>query len=257
MANEHAEPAPVMGALLPIPEERALFKLSESPALFTALLKHPEIQPQLFPVGAELPDLEAGWEQVIPLECDGGGWLVIDRGAGSFEFSPMFLADAGEVTAKSHNLLHWVFSWLGAQEVLLRLPADAARELQVAKDLGFSPRFVYPNSWARMDRRVDTYFMGLTLHDWIVGNAKLYVTGEAVREATEANPENFPMLDAYVGAAVACAQAGSIDRGAEVLNRFRGLFSLAPFEVVNGWLRLDGVKIQVRGAQLVIKADNQ
>jgi len=255
MANGNANLSPITGALVPIPEEPQLFKLSESPSFFSSLLTHPCIQPKLFPAGEQLVDLESIWGNIVPLQCEDGGWIAAQKSPGSWEISPLFLPEAGQVSAKSHNLLHWVFCWLEAEEVILRLPSDAIPELAMAQGLGFELHFDLPDSWARPDgSRVDTLFLRISLHDWILGNAAMYVLGEAVRQATEANPRHFPAFDAYVGASVACMQAGAEARGLEVVNRLRAHLNAPPLSIVDGWLVLDGVRVQVRGGQLVVKA---
>lgn len=258
MANGNANLTPLTGALVPIPEEPQLFKLSESPSFFSSLLTHPCIQPKLFPADEQLVDLESIWGNFVPLQCEDGGWIAAQKGPGSWEISPLFLPEAGQVSAKSRNLLHWVFCWLEAEEVILRLPSDAIAELKMAQELGFELYFDLPSAWARADGSyVDTLFLRISLHGWILGNAGLYVLGEAVRQATEASPCHFPVLDAYVGASVACMQAGAEMRGLEIMNRLRAHLNAPPLSIVDSWLVLDGVRVQVRGGQLVVKAGSR
>lgn len=181
----------------------------------------PEVNPH---IGGDELDLTGLLEQSVSFVTEGGAIIFTPINNAAYQFHTLFLPEArGKIALKAaKHAAFEMFTSTDAMELVTYTPHDAPHA-RPPRTFGFKPwferqdgAFGKPTTWYR-----------LSIHDWIMRDKGCLKKGRKFHAQLEAQDGHDAHADddahdRYVGATVAMAQAGKVDKGLMIYNTFAG-----------------------------------
>lgn len=201
----------------------------------TDVANHPEVRPHLMGQGPlDLSEL-VGNPANIALQAEGGGWLLENKGGGTYEVHSMFLPQSrGAGVRKALTAaLEYVFTHTDCERLVTRLPKGNARAAALGRMAGFRPWFeMNGDQYARIE-----------LEDWAQSSHACRKAGEWFHDRLEAakiaagSPlevhEDDASHDHAVGATVLMCKAANAIKGVRFYNQWAVVAGYAPVTLVS------------------------
>lgn len=195
-------------------------------ANLNAVCNHPDVRPWLGGEG-KIDLTEAVSNPLnITLEIDGGGFLLINRGGGTYDVHSQFVPASRRHTLGAMRFgIEYMFTRTDCLQLVTQLPDSNAAALALGVKAGFREWF----------RREDTLlgpsaFGVITIDEWITRNAALEAHGQRFHDLLEQAKSAIgstlpihahdPVHERYVGAALLMAERGNAAKGVAIYNRW-------------------------------------
>jgi hypothetical protein len=178
------------------------------------------------------------------LDCEHGGYVLINQGGGQYEAHTMFLPTGRAVAhAAAVEGFRYLFTATDCQRVVTKVPAGNVHAAAHAKRCGFEELFTRAAVWPGQAGPEDVSYQELTLDRWLACDPETLAKGQWFHGELEAAKiaagsirevhEDDEAHDRAVGAAVLMFQAGNASKAAWHYNRWAALAGFAPLSVVS------------------------
>lgn len=210
----------------------------------------PNVNPHIG--GEKDMDLSDLLGESISFVTEGGAIIFTPVNAAVYQFHTMFVPEARgrhALKAARHSAFE-MFTTTDAMELVTYTP-DEAKHARPPRTFGFKPWFGRKNAiWGK-----DTTWYRLHINDWVVRDDGCLKKGQKfhriLHEQQDESHIDDDVHDRFVGAAIAMAEAGKVDKGLMVYNSWAGcagyhaavVESYEPLRVFTGdavWSLVDG-----------------
>jgi len=180
----------------------------------------------------------------VALECETGGYVLENHGAGQYEAHTLFLPEGRPFAYDlAREGFRYLFSATDCLRVVTKVPAGNIAAASHAKRCGFEPIFSRSAMWPGPDGPEDVSFQALTFDAWKGRDTQVAVEGRWFHDALEAAKiaagsareihEDDEAHDRAVGAAVLMFKAGNPVKAATLYNQWAALAGYAPLTVLS------------------------
>lgn len=206
---------------------------------FNALINHPDVRPGVGGEGVlDLAPVVMNPANHL-LMADGGGFLLVNLGGGTYEVHSQFLPEhrAGAIQAMREGM-EYMFERTDCQRLLTRVPDGNLGAKGIARAGGFRELF------RRDDERCGpTSFQGLGLLEWAMRAPRIDADGarfhDAIEAAKVAQGSVLPVHpvdeahDRAVGATYRMVRAGNVQKGVDFYNSWALFAGYAPVTLIS------------------------
>lgn len=208
---------------------------------WNAIINAPDVRPT---VGGEGPlDLAAtlAADGVVPLACDGGGFLFVQHEWGRYELHTMFREGrrGRHVLRCFEAAARYLFTTTDCTEIVTKTAASNRPAAFMARLVGFRPLFVRKAGWPDGS---DVTHYSLTIDEWIQRDPTLAAHGDEfhklLESAKKATGSDLPIHaddeahDRAVGSAVLMALGGQAAKAAWIYSRWAALAGYQTIELI-------------------------
>lgn len=181
----------------------------------------------------------------IALDCDHGGYVLVNQGGGQYEAHTLFLPSGRALAYEAAVAgFRYLFTATDCIRIVTKVPAGNPHAAAHAKRCGFEEVFSRPAVWAGQSGAEDVSYQELTLDCWLsrsdpaaIAKGRWFhdeleaakIASGSIREVHEDDEAH----DRAVGAAVLMFQAGNAAKAAWHYNRWAALAGFAPLSVLS------------------------
>lgn len=227
-----------------------------------AILNHPRVRPWVSLPGQSLLDARALLQPphvALMLDDGNGCFLCIEHEPGRYEVHTNLLPAARGVRAMeaARAGMDWMFLHTDCMELITQVPRDNPAARRLTERMGFTLEFSRAHAFPRASAWVDVDYYSLAYRDWLMAHPDMPEAGRAFHDRLHAEKARIghsrhdhaddPAHDRHVGAAVRMVQAGQIDKGIYLYNRWA---RFAGYTLIR---RLDAERIDIRDFVLRVR----
>lgn len=218
---------------------------------FNAVINHPSVHPWVSKTEQELDasDVIADRRNIL-LEAPHGFFIFHFHEPGTYEVHTQFLPEGRGKNAfiSAKEASHYMFTKTDCVEILTKVPVENVAAKKLTTAMGFTQLFT-GSKW----KEKPVEFFRLGIEEWMANAPRLVEKGdwfhhELLRQGAEADHEDDPVHDRYVGAAVEMILAGQVGKGIVYYNRWARFYGYETIQCVSE----TPLVIDIRTAKLAV-----